>query len=93
MQTTAVCGLGLSPFVFADFVPTAQFAWMMIALLALAIVGDLILLPALLSGPFGAAFTAKGDTETHNEAEPTVQPGASTSAYAVSRPHEHALGR
>ncbi|MCA9173532.1 MAG: MMPL family transporter [Planctomycetales bacterium] len=56
MQTTAVCGLGLAPFVMADFVPTAQFAWMMIALLALAIIGDLILLPALLTSPLGRAF-------------------------------------
>ena len=47
LQTTAVCGLGLASFVLADFVPTAQFAWMMIALLGLAIVGDQSAVPAL----------------------------------------------
>lgn len=53
LQTTLICGLGLLTFAFADFVPTARFAWMMGILLALAIVGDLIVLPALLIGPAG----------------------------------------
>ena len=61
LQTTAVCGLGLASFVLADFVPTAQFAWMMIALLALAIVGDLALLPALLASPLGRNFEPSPD--------------------------------
>ena len=63
MQTTTVCGLGLAPFVFAVFVPTAQFAWMMIALLGLAIVGDLMLLPALLFSPLGKSF----ESAHHNQ--------------------------
>ena len=95
MQTTAVCGLGLSPFVLADFVPTAQFAWMMIALLGLAIVGDLVLLPALLSSPSGATLEAKKDARPDRElgAEAAVG-GPTTSTYSVaSVSHEHVMGR
>jgi predicted RND superfamily exporter protein len=56
MQTTLICGLGLSMFAFSDFVPTARFAWMMVALLALALLGDLVVLPALLLSPLGKWF-------------------------------------
>ncbi|HBJ38746.1 MAG TPA: hypothetical protein DDZ51_29145 [Planctomycetaceae bacterium] len=52
IQTTLICGAGLSVFAFSDFVPTARFAWMMIALLFTALIGDLVLLPALLLRPF-----------------------------------------
>ncbi len=48
VQTSLVCGLGLLLFALSDFVPTRRFAWMMGTLLALALLGDLLLLPALL---------------------------------------------
>jgi len=53
MQATVICGLGLLVYAFSDFVPTRQFAWMMLLLLLAALVGDLILLPTLLVGPVG----------------------------------------
>ncbi len=56
MQTTLICGLGLIVFGFSEFVPTRQFAWMMITLLLAALVGDLVLLPSLLIGPLGKLF-------------------------------------
>jgi uncharacterized protein len=56
MQTTLICSLGLAMFGFSDFVPTARFAWMMVALLALALLGDLVVLPALLLSPLGKWF-------------------------------------
>ena len=56
LQTTLVCGLGLSVLAFSEFVPTQQFALMMFILLISALVGDLILLPALLVGPVGRFF-------------------------------------
>ncbi|MCA9142114.1 MAG: MMPL family transporter [Planctomycetaceae bacterium] len=52
-QSSLICGAGMAVFALSDFVPTARFAWMMVALFAAAIVGDLMLLPALLLGPFG----------------------------------------
>lgn len=48
VQTTCICGLGLVVFTTSDFVPTQRFAWMMVTLLTTALLGDLVLLPALL---------------------------------------------
>jgi len=48
IQTTLVCCAGLSVFALSDFLPTARFAWMMIILLLLALIGDLVILPAIL---------------------------------------------
>lgn len=58
-QTTIICGLGLLVFSLSAFVPTQRFAWMMFALLLAALVGDLILLPALLVGPFRGLMTRR----------------------------------
>ncbi|HBJ34989.1 MAG TPA: hypothetical protein DDZ51_09560 [Planctomycetaceae bacterium] len=52
IQTTLICGAGLTIFALGDFVPTARFAWMMVTLLITALIGDLILLPSLLLHPF-----------------------------------------
>lgn len=51
-QTALICGVGLLVFALSEFLPTQRFAWMMLLLLLAALVGDLLLLPALL------AFTA-----------------------------------
>jgi len=56
MQTSVICGLGLAVFAASDFVPTQRFAMMMVALMGLALLGDLVLLPALLIGPAGKLF-------------------------------------
>jgi hypothetical protein len=53
VQTTLIAGLGLVVFSFSNFVPTQQFGWLMLAILAAALVGDMVLLPALLVGPLG----------------------------------------
>lgn len=56
IQTTLICGTGLAIFALSDFVPTARFAWMMVSLLSFAIIGDLLILPAILLSPLGKAF-------------------------------------
>lgn len=61
LQTTIICGLGLAVFGFSDFLPTARFAWMMLALLSAAVIGDLILLPAFILSPFGRTFQSSKD--------------------------------
>lgn len=61
IQTTLTCGAGMAVFAMADFVPTMRFAWMMVALLSAALVGDLIVLPAMLLGPAGRFFSADED--------------------------------
>lgn len=56
IQTSVSCGLGLLVFALSDFVPTSRFAILMSILLLLALLGDLLLLPALLLSPAGRFF-------------------------------------
>lgn len=56
LQTTIVAGLGLFVFVLSTFTPTQRFGTLMLAMLVAALVGDLILLPALLMSPLGKFF-------------------------------------
>jgi multidrug efflux pump subunit AcrB len=55
-QTTIVGGLGLFVFALSTFTPTQRFGTLMLVMLAAALVGDLVLLPALLAGPAGRWF-------------------------------------
>lgn len=55
-QTTIIGGLGLAVFAFSTFTPTQRFGYLMVSLLAVALVGDLLFLPALLAGPLGRVF-------------------------------------
>ena len=72
MQTTTICGVGLLVFGMSEFIPTRRFAGMMFALLMLGLVGDLLLLPALLAGPLGRIFERK-----EKKASPVKAPLAS----------------
>ena len=60
IQTSVSCGLGLLVFSLSDFVPTSRFAILITILLQLALLGDLILLPALLLSPAGKLFQPPG---------------------------------
>ncbi len=62
-QTTAIGGIGLSIFAFSTFTPTQRFGTLMLALLAAALVGDLLFLPALLASSLGRVFDRKKDAD------------------------------
>lgn len=53
LHTTIICAAAMLPFLFSDFIPTSKFAILMILILACALVGDLLLLPAMLVSPLG----------------------------------------
>jgi hypothetical protein len=78
VQSSVVCGFGLFVFALADFVPTSRFAWMMLSLLMLALLGDLAVLPALLLGPLGSFFKPETEPESaeasvaENHAQPLL---------------------
>jgi hypothetical protein len=55
-QTTLVGGLGLSVFALSTFTPTQRFGTLMLTILSIAVLGDLIFLPALLASPLGKLF-------------------------------------
>ena len=88
-QTSLICGLGLSLFGISDFLPTSRFAGMMVVLIALALIGDLVLLPALLLGPLGRLFLPSGEEGSSKEprhvgieVSPTGHAG-----HAIAGPH------
>ena len=56
IDTSLICGLGVMPFVFGVFMPTVKFALLLMIMLMTALLGDLILLPAILAGPAGKLF-------------------------------------
>jgi uncharacterized protein len=55
-QTTLIGGFGLAVFAFSTFTPTQRFGMLMLVLLFAALFGDLIFLPAMLTGPLGRFF-------------------------------------
>ena len=64
IQTTTICGSGLGLFALSEFVPTMGFAWMSVLLLTAALVGDLIVLPAILLSPLGRGSVFAPGSET-----------------------------
>jgi predicted RND superfamily exporter protein len=56
-QSWGVIGIGLAVFSLSPFGPTQRFGYMMLSMLTIALVGNLVFLPALLSGPLGAVFS------------------------------------
>lgn len=62
VHTTLISCVSMMPFLLADFIPTQQFAKLMIVMLSGAIVGDLVLLPALLLSPLGKVIKASSQT-------------------------------
>lgn len=58
-QSWGVIGLGLAVFGLSPFVPTQRFGLLMVTLLTVSLIGNLVLLPALLAGPLGASFARR----------------------------------
>ena len=58
-QSWGVIGIGLLVLAISSFTPTQGFGMLMAALLTVALLGNLVLLPALLAGPLGAAFARR----------------------------------
>ena len=56
-QSTVIVALGLVTFGLSSFMPTQRFGFLMCTLLGFGLVADLVLTPAMLSGPIGRFFT------------------------------------
>jgi predicted RND superfamily exporter protein len=61
IHTTLICSLALLVFSLSSFMPIRRFSWMMASLLTAALLGDLILLPALLASPLGKTFAPQAE--------------------------------
>ena len=74
IDTSLICGLGVAPFLFGVFMPTAKFAALLMVMLMTALPGDLILLPAMLAGPVGILFRLKGKSKNAGKLGAAVEP-------------------
>jgi predicted RND superfamily exporter protein len=88
-QTTLIGGLGLSVFALSSFTPTQRFGVLMLTLLAAALLGDLIFLPAILSSPLGKYFSSnKSKSGSEQTGEQSMQEGLDQRKH-VGGPHGH----
>ena len=74
-QTSAAIGLGLLMLATTELLLISRFGWLMAALIAAALVADIVFLPALLSGPLGTIIERNVvPKETDSDAvESTIQ--------------------
>ncbi len=82
-QTTFVGGLGLFVFALSTFTPTQRFGTLMLVMLGAALIGDLIMLPALLASPLGRFFKPRRDADGLPIKSATTQPTTSQSPTDV----------
>ena len=76
-QTSLIVGLGLLMLAPADLLLVSRFGWLMAALIAAALIADVILLPALLAGPMGGLIRRR--PRAHAD-EPAAEPAPSFAA-------------
>lgn len=91
MESTVISSLGMLALCLSRFTPTARFGWLMAALMLVSVVGELVLLPALLS----LRGSRRRSLETASAAVPAqrasavpgqrVEPGHATPAPAPHR--------
>jgi multidrug efflux pump subunit AcrB len=91
--TTIIGGLGLSVFILSTFTPTQRFGILMLTILIAALVGDLVMNPALLAGPLGRYFEPRQRrSHPREESKEGTENNAGSTAdhngHAVPPPHE-----
>ncbi|WP_397570785.1 RND family transporter [Schlesneria sp. T3-172] len=96
LQTSAAVGFGLLLLVPAELTLISRFGSLMASMIGVALLGDLVLLPQLVSGPFGRFFEPKQAASASgvSSAElPVIVPVAEAEpvarGVAVPKPHHH----
>ena len=84
-QTTAVCALSPLVYGFSEFLPTQRFALMMFGLLFAALVGDVVLLPALLASPLGRFLRPPRAARSQSATKDSVSPKAPAGYQIAAR--------
>jgi predicted RND superfamily exporter protein len=90
-QSWGVIGIGLSVFSLSPFGPTQRFGHMMLAMLTVALVGNLVLLPALLAGPLGDIFGWSVLRLNQKKSEKNSQRRVKSEAGTDTLPQPHVL--
>ena len=63
-RTTIICAGGLAIYAFSSFAPAARFGVLICLLLLAAMVGDLVFLPAMLTGKVGKVVFPEREAST-----------------------------
>ena len=73
-ETSAVLALGMLMLFPADLVLISRFGWLMAAIIAVAVAGDIVFLPALLAGSLGTMLinTVKHPSAASAPTEPSA---------------------
>ena len=74
IDTSLICSVGVMPFLFGVFMPSAKFAALLMIMLMTALPGDLILLPALLAGPIGILFRLRRRSKNVDQSRAASEP-------------------
>ncbi len=90
-QSWGVIGIGLSVFSLSPFGPTQRFGHMMLSMLTVALVGNLVLLPALLAGPLGDIFGWSVLRLNQKKSEKNSQRRVKSEAGTDTLPQPHVL--
>jgi len=83
-KAAMIAAVGMLALTLSNFVPTARFGYMMTMLLMAALIGDLVLLPAILAVCPGSQ-SRRGDDDSHKPAQATSSIGSE--APPVPAPH------
>ncbi|WP_437229670.1 efflux RND transporter permease subunit [Planctomicrobium sp. SH661] len=86
-QTSAAVGIGLLVLFPAELLLISRFGWLMAALIGTALLGDIILLPALLVGPMGKII--QNGLQRRGEIRPVVE---TSGDLPVPAPHFAPVG-
>jgi uncharacterized protein len=72
LQAALISGLGMAVFAFSTFTPTQRLGWLMMTILLAGVVAELVMLPAILAGPLGKAFTIRRPEEPSTVPAPHI---------------------
>lgn len=88
-QTSAAVSIGLLMLAPAELLLVHRFGWLMAALIAAALIGDVVFLPALLAGPLGSVLerTARNRRKPGTAEQPTGKPEPPAASPAAPQPH------
>lgn len=84
-QTSAAIGLGLLMLYNTELLLISRFGWLMAALIAAALVADIVFLPALLAGPLGTLIERRAGVTAQTDID---SPTASSESMARPQPVE-----
>jgi hypothetical protein len=91
-QSWGVMGLGLSVFAFSPFTPTQRFGYLMVTLLSTALIGNLVVLPAVLASPLGGLFGRRYQKRWSKTAQEATTIAGGHGPERVGPPVAHSMG-